>query len=98
MEPVSYLLILIVCLVGAAFSPPARRRCCASRKSDLDEDVKTARGPSVLAARELLQSTQRLLVTVLLGNNIVNITSAPRSPRSWPCATSAIGGPGGRRC
>ena len=46
------------------------------RKPDLDEDAKTARGPSVLAARELLQSMQRLLVTVLLGNNIVNILGA----------------------
>jgi putative hemolysin len=76
MEPVSYLLILIVCLVGAAFFSASETALLRLRKSDLDEDAKTARGPSVLAARELLQSTQRLLVTVLLGNNIVNVLGA----------------------
>jgi Mg2+/Co2+ transporter CorB len=46
------------------------------QRSELEEDAKTARGPAVLAARELLQSMQRLLVTVLLGNNVVNILGA----------------------
>jgi putative hemolysin len=76
METVTYLLILIVCLIGAAFFSSAETALLRVRKSELDEDAKTARGPSVLAARELLHSMQRLLVTVLLGNNIVNILGA----------------------
>jgi CBS domain containing-hemolysin-like protein len=76
MEPVTYLLILLVCLVGAAFFSAAETALLRVRRSELDDDAKTARGPAVLAARELLQSMQRLLVTVLLGNNIVNILGA----------------------
>jgi putative hemolysin len=76
MESLTYFLILLICLVGAAFFSSAETALLRVRKTDLDEDAKTARGPSVLAARELLQSMQRLLVTVLLGNNIVNILGA----------------------
>jgi putative hemolysin len=76
MESFTYALILIVCLVGSAFFSASETGLLRVRRSDLDEDAKTARGPSVLAARELLQSMSRLLVTVLLGNNIVNILGA----------------------
>jgi putative hemolysin len=76
MESLTYLFILLICLVGAAFFSSSETALLRVRKADLDEDAKTARGPSVLAARELLQSMQRLLVTVLLGNNIVNILGA----------------------
>jgi magnesium and cobalt exporter, CNNM family len=76
MESVTYLLILVICLVGAAFFAASETALLRVRRHDLEEDAKTARGPSVLAARELLQSMQRLLVTVLLGNNIVNILGA----------------------
>jgi CBS domain containing-hemolysin-like protein len=76
MESVTYALILLVCLVGSAFFSSSETALLRVRRSDLDEDAKTARGPSVLAARELLVSMQRLLVTVLLGNNIVNILGA----------------------
>jgi len=76
MESITYLLILLVCLVGAAFFSGSETALLRVHRSELDEDAKTARGPSVLAARELLQSMQRLLVTVLLGNNVVNILGA----------------------
>lgn len=76
MEPVTYLLILLVCLMGSAFFSASETALLRVRRSELDEDAKTARGPAVLAARELLHSMQRLLVTVLLGNNIVNILGA----------------------
>jgi putative hemolysin len=76
MESVTYLFILLICLIGSAFFSSSETALLRVRRSDLDEDAKTARGPSVLAARELLQSMSRLLVTVLLGNNIVNILGA----------------------
>ena len=76
MEPVTYLLILLVCLIGAAFFSAGETALLRVRRAELEEDAKTARGPAVLAARELHQSMQRLLVTVLLGNNVVNILGA----------------------
>lgn len=76
MESVTYLLILLVCLVGSAFFSGSETALLRIPRADLDEDVKRPSGPSVLAARELLHSVQRLLVTVLLGNNIVNILGA----------------------
>jgi len=76
MESITYLLIVLVCLVASAFFSSSETALLRVRRADLDEDAKTARGPSVLAARELLQSMSRLLVTVLLGNNVVNILGA----------------------
>lgn len=76
MESVTYLLILLFCLIGSAFFSGSETALLRVRRDDLEEDAKSARGPSVLAARELLHSMSRLLVTVLLGNNIVNILGA----------------------
>jgi putative hemolysin len=76
MESVTYLLILLVCLVGAAFFAGSETALLRLTAADLDEDAKTPKGPGVLAARELLASVQRLLVTVLLGQNIVNTLGA----------------------
>jgi putative hemolysin len=76
MESVTYLLIVLVCLVGSAFFSASETALLRIRRQDLEEDAKKPRGPAVLAARELLHSMQRLLVTVLLGNNIVNTLGA----------------------
>ncbi|MEO8602630.1 MAG: CNNM domain-containing protein [bacterium] len=76
MESVTYLFIVLVCLVGSAFFAGSETALLRLKRSDLEEDAKKPKGPSVLAARELLQSTQRLLVTVLLGQNIVNTLGA----------------------
>jgi CBS domain containing-hemolysin-like protein len=76
MESVTYLLILVACLVGSAFFSGSETALLRIRGADLEEDVKRPSGPAVLAARELLRSVQRLLVTVLLGNNIANILGA----------------------
>ena len=76
MESLTYLLIVVVCLVGAAFFAGSETALLRLTRSDLEEDAKKPKGPSVLAARELLQSIQRLLVTVLLGQNIVNTLGA----------------------
>lgn len=76
MESVTYLVIVLVCLVGSAFFSSSETALLRIRGADLEEDIKRPKGPSVLAARELLRSTQRLLVTVLLGNNIANTLGA----------------------
>ena len=76
METLSYILIFLVCLALSAFFSSSETALLRVRGHDLDEDVKAARGPGVLAARDLLDSTSRLLVTILLGNNVVNIAAA----------------------
>jgi CBS domain containing-hemolysin-like protein len=43
---------------------------------EVEEEVRELRGPSAIAARDLLAHTSRLLVTILLGNNLVNILGA----------------------
>lgn len=76
MESVTFLFIVLLCLVGSAFFSGSETALLRIRGTDLEEDIKEPKGPSVLAARELLRSLQRLLVTVLLGNNIVNTLGA----------------------
>ena len=46
------------------------------RSHEIEKEVETARGPSAVAVRDLLSSSSRLLVTILLGNNVVNILGA----------------------
>jgi CBS domain containing-hemolysin-like protein len=42
----------------------------------VEDGIKAERGPAALATRDLLGHTSRLLVTLLLGNNLVNILGA----------------------
>ncbi len=76
MESVTFLFIVLLCLVASAFFSGSETALLRIRGGDLDEDLKAPKGPSVLAARELLRSLQRLLVTVLLGNNVANTLGA----------------------
>jgi len=73
MEPVTYIAIIAVCLVVSAFFSGSEVALLRLRTHQLESDVEAAVGPGALAARELLRSTSRLLVTILLGNNLVNI-------------------------
>ena len=75
-ESLGYLFVLFICLLGSAFFSASETALLRVRGHELEEDLKRPKGPSVLAARELLVSLQRLLVTVLLGNNIVNTLGA----------------------
>jgi CBS domain containing-hemolysin-like protein len=43
------------------------------RPQDIEKDIQEGRGPATVAVRDLLRSTSRLLVTILIGNNVVNI-------------------------
>jgi putative hemolysin len=70
------LLVILVCLIFSAFFSGSETALLRLRDSDLDEAVKTSRGPAAPAIRELLHSTPRLLVTILLGNNLVNLLAA----------------------
>jgi CBS domain containing-hemolysin-like protein len=76
MEVVAYLLLVVACLVLSAFFSGSETALLRIRHDDLKRDVKDALSPSALAARDLLHSTSRLLVTILFGNNIANILGA----------------------
>lgn len=72
MTPVVFAAIVLSCLLLSAFFSASETALLRLRLEELDGDVKAAKGPAAVAARNLLNSTSRLLVTILLGNNIVN--------------------------
>jgi putative hemolysin len=76
METVTYAAVVLVCLVLSAFFSSSETALLRLRAQDLEVDIKAHRGPAALAVRDLLDSTSRLLVTILLGNNLVNIAAA----------------------
>ncbi len=71
-----YLFIVFTCLVFSAFFSGSETALFRLRSHDIEEEVESARGPSGVAVRDLLSSSSRLLVTILLGNNIANILGA----------------------
>ena len=73
MEPFVYLGVVILCLLGSAFFSGSEVALLRLRAHQLDSDIESMRGPAAVAARELTRSTSRLLVTILLGNNVANI-------------------------
>ncbi len=70
------LIVILACLVCSAFFSGSETALLRLRAADLDEEARLARGPATPAIRELLRSTSRLLVTILLGNNLVNLLAA----------------------
>jgi putative hemolysin len=76
METATYFLVVLTCLALSVFFSASETALLRLRGHELDEDIKAARGPAALAARDLLRQTSRLLVTILLGNNVVNIMAA----------------------
>lgn len=76
MSIVGAVLIIIACLAASAFFSGSETALFRLRSHDLDGDDKEAIGPADAAVRDLTASSSRLLVTILLGNNIVNILGA----------------------
>jgi len=76
MDIVAYLLLVLACLVLSAFFSGSETALLRIRRRDLEHDIKEQSNPGALVAREMLNSTSRLLVTILLGNNVVNILGA----------------------
>ncbi len=73
---VTYVLILLACLVASAFFSSSETALLRLRAHEIEAETEIERGPSAAAVRSLLASTSRLLVTILLGNNVVNILGA----------------------
>ena len=76
MDVALYLGVILVCLALSAFFSGGETALLRLGTHQVDEDAQKGRGPAVLAARDLQKSTSRLLVTLLLGNNVVNILGA----------------------
>jgi len=70
------LLIVLFCVVMCAFFSAAETALMRIRQHEIDEEIERGHGPAALAIRDLVASTSRLLFTLLLGNNIVNILGA----------------------
>ncbi len=76
MELVSLLSLVLACLVLSAFFSGSETALLRLGSHEIEEGVRELRGPSAVAARDLLGHTSHLLVTILLGNNLVNILGA----------------------
>jgi len=76
MESVPEITIIVVCLALSAFFSGSETALLRLSITEVDREAREARGPSILAVRELLNHTSQLLVTILLGNNLVNILAA----------------------
>ena len=76
MDALTLVVLVLVCLLLSAFFSGSETALLRLGPQDLEEEVEARSGPSALAARDLLDHTSRLLVTILLGNNLVNILGA----------------------
>ena len=76
MDPVTHALVIAGCLLASAFFSGSETALLRLRDEEVERDVRQEGGPAVMAAQRLIGSTSRLLVTILLGNNVVNILAA----------------------
>lgn len=76
MSVLGAVLIIVACLGASAFFSSSETALFRLRSHDLDGENKETVGPADIAVRDLTSSSSRLLVTILLGNNVVNILGA----------------------
>ena len=78
MSVLGAILIVVACLAASAFFSSSETALFRLRSHDLEGESKDAAGPADVAVRDLTSaaSSSRLLVTILLGNNVVNILGA----------------------
>jgi len=68
--------VILACLVASAFFSGSETALLRLRSSEVEAEAEVSRSPAAFAVSDMLQSTSRLLVTILLGNNVVNILGA----------------------
>lgn len=76
MTELIYFGIVVVCLVVSAFFSSSETALFRLRSHEIEKEIESARGPTAVAVRDLISSSSKLLVTILLGNNVVNILGA----------------------
>ena len=70
------IMAILICVALSAFFSSSETALFRLRSHDLDDESNGSAGPSGVAVKEVTSSSSRLLVTILLGNNIVNILGA----------------------
>ena len=73
MDLVTGVLVIFACLALSAFFSASETALLRMRSHEIESDVREGRSASALAIRDLLNSTPRMLVTILLANSAVNI-------------------------
>ncbi|HXX48819.1 MAG TPA: hemolysin family protein [Myxococcota bacterium] len=73
MDLVTGLLVILACLALSAFFSASETALLRMRSHEIESDVREGRSASAFAIRDLLDSTPRMLVTILLANSSVNI-------------------------
>ncbi|MCS5638157.1 MAG: hemolysin family protein [Myxococcota bacterium] len=76
MTIVATVIAIIFCIALSAFFSSSETALFRLRSHEMEEEMQGSSGPAAVAVRELTSSSSRLLVTILLGNNIVNILGA----------------------
>lgn len=76
MDPLWEFALVLGCLVASGFFSGSETALLRLRAHHIEADLRTSSGMSALAARSLVATPARLLVTILLGNNVVNILAA----------------------
>ncbi len=76
MDPITSTIVIAICLVLSAAFSGSETALLKLDPADLDEELSDRGGPALAAVRELVRSSSRFLVTILLGNNVVNILAA----------------------
>lgn len=73
MDMLIYIVIIVICIILSAFFSGSETALLRISSHEVDEDVKEHVRPTVAAVKELIRNTSRFLITILLGNNVVNI-------------------------
>jgi magnesium and cobalt exporter, CNNM family len=73
MDFVTGVVVIVACLALSAFFSSSETALLRLRSHQVENEVREARRPSAFAIRELLDSTPRMLVTILLASALVNI-------------------------
>jgi putative hemolysin len=76
MDQLGYFFLIFACIFLSAFFSGSETALLRLRKEQLEKDIKEAKGPTAFAVRDLVKNTSQLLVTILFGNNVVNILGA----------------------
>ena len=76
MDPLIYFIIVIICLLLSAFFSGSETALLRLTKDMIEKDLEKSGRLSIMAAKELIKTPAKLLVTILLGNNVVNILGA----------------------
>jgi len=76
MDWMSEITLVLICLTLSAFFSGSETALLRLATHEVEEEARSMRGPAALAVRDLLGHTSHLLVTILLGNNLVNILGA----------------------